>query len=166
VNWNPANWNVAEQQAAGRHVLSYIAGGVTVAAAWGLISTHDASGITDNVTMIWEGIEQVLKGVAGLCAILVPIYTSLRAAHTASPSEQVKAVVKNLSAPEITQAANAVADPTSRAKLINAVADMPEVRAIVVPQVVATRTESPKVVNTPAEASALPLAVAPKITTS
>jgi hypothetical protein len=155
---NPLNWDWNQKEAAGKHVLSYVAGGVTALAAMHFITPQDATGIGDNLNTIWAGVEQVAKGVAGLVAIVVPIYTAYRSASNASPSNQIKNVVTNLSAPAITQAANAVADPESRNKLINAVAEMPEVRAIVAPEAVAKATDSAKVVSTTEAASMLPLA--------
>lgn len=148
---NIRNWTAPEWQAAGKHVLSYAAGATTAAVAIHLLSPADASGITENLNTIWNGVMQVAKGVAGLAAIVVPIYTSLRAAHNASPSEQVKHVVTNLEASKADQAANAIADPKSRTDLINAVSQMPEVKAIVAIAPVALATPSPKVVASPAE---------------
>jgi hypothetical protein len=89
---------------------------------------------------------KVATGVAGLSAIILPVYTAWRAAHSASPGEQVKSVITQLSAPQITQAANAVADPHSRQNLIEAVAEMPEVKKVVpVDPAVAQAIPSPKV---------------------
>lgn len=163
MNINPLTWNWNEQKAAGRHVLSYAAGGVTMLVAVHIISPTDASGITDNLNTIWDGIEKIGTGITGLAAIIVPIYTALTAKKSAEPAEQVKAVVANLSAPAITQAADAIADPASRNKLISAVAEMGEVRGIVAPESVAKNTDSNKVVSTPAEVAGLPLAT-PRIT--
>lgn len=87
-----AHWTMPQWQAAGKHVLSYAAGATTAAVALHLLSPTDAAGISENLNTIWEGIMTVAKGVAGLAAIIVPIYTSLRAAHNASPTEQVKHV--------------------------------------------------------------------------
>jgi hypothetical protein len=123
------NWN--QYKAAGRNVASYAAGGVTVAVFFGWLSAKDGTSITQDINLITTGMGQVLEGIAGLIAVLTPIYTMWRASIAASPSTQVKEVVKNLSASQITQAANEVADPGSRAKLIEAVADMPEVKRIV-----------------------------------
>lgn len=160
MNINPLSWNWNEKKAAGRHVLSYAAGGVTALVALHILTPQDASGITDNLTSIWDGIEKIITGLTGLAAILVPIYTALTAKKSAEPAEQVKAVVANLSAPAITQAADAVADPASRNKLISAVAEMREVRGIVAPESVAKNTDSNKVVSSPEAVAGLPLASA------
>lgn len=139
------NWT--QLKAAGRHAASYIAGGVTVLVGWHFLSPAQGTDITTNIGLISDGLTKFMAGVAGLITTLTPIYMAWRAARAASPSEQVKSVITQLSAPEITQAANAVADPTSRIKLISAVAEMPEVKSIKADPVVAANTESPKVVR-------------------
>lgn len=151
------NWTWTQYKAAGRHAASYVAGGVTVAVAFHFISPQQGTDITSNLNTIYDGLMQVSKGVAGLAAVLLPIYTAWRAAHSASPSEQIKSVAENLSAPPATQAANAVADPASRDTIIKAVANMPEVRGVVAPER-AAEIPSPKVVATPDAVKALPVA--------
>ena len=159
MNINLPNWNWNQLKSAGRNVASFAAGGVAMAAALHFISAQDAGGLTENINTVVEGVTQIAKGLAGIVAILVPIYTAWQAARSASPKAQIDNVVTNLSSSEIVQAANAVADPGGRNKLINAVAEMPEVRAVVAPNGVAHATDSNKVVSTPAEAAALPMAV-------
>lgn len=146
TDFNPANWNWAQLKAAGRHGLTYVAGAVSAAVALHILSPSQGSDITGSLNLLAHGIGEIATAVTGLAAVVVPLYTSWRAAKSASPSEQVKSVVSNLSAPQITQAANAVADPTSRTKLIEAVADMAEVEKIVpVDPALAMATASPKV---------------------
>jgi hypothetical protein len=143
---NPLNWNWAQAKAAGRNIASYSAGGVTVLVAMHFITPGQGTDITGSIQQITDGLTKVATGIAGLSAIILPVYTAWRAAHSASPAEQVKSVVTQLSAPQITQAANAVADPQSRQNLIEAVADMPEVKKIVpVDPAVAQAIPSPKV---------------------
>lgn len=144
--FNPTTWNWSQYKAAGKHVVSYAAGGVTVAVAFHFLSPAQGQDISQNIGLITDGATKIATGIAGLIAILAPIYNALRAANNSSPSAQITSVVQNLSAPQITQAANAVADPASRTKLIEAVADMPEVKKIVPNDpTIATSTLSPKV---------------------
>jgi hypothetical protein len=164
VDLNVLNWNWNEQAAAGKHVLSYVAGGITVAVGWHLLSPDQGTGITDNLTLMWDGAVKFGEGAAGLASIALTVYNGLRAKNNASPSSQVKAVVANLAASHAEQAANALDDPRSRNELISAVAEMPEVRGIAAPQAVVAATASNKVVNTPEEIAKLPLAVPPKVT--
>jgi len=131
LDLNPLNWNWQQAQAAGKHVASYAAGAVTVAAAWGLVSSAQSQDLTVNLQLIFTGAENLAKGIAGLAAVLVPIYTAFKSAHNASPAQQVEHVVAQLAAPQASQTANAIADPTSRAKIIEAVAEMPEVKKVV-----------------------------------
>ena len=128
---NPMTWTMPQLQAAGKHVASYAAGGVSVFVALHFISPPQGLEATESINSIVDGLTQVGKGIAGLAAVVVPIYTSWRAAHNASPAQQVEHVVQQLNASPGTQAANAIADPTSRAKLIEAVAEMPEVKKVV-----------------------------------
>lgn len=128
---NPFTWNWNQFKAAGRHVVTFSAGLVTFAVATNLLSPKDAALITENINQISTSLSQLAMAFTGLIAVLAPLYTSWRAAKAASPSEQVKSVVTQLSAPEITQAANALADPDSRKNLIEAVAEMPEIKKIV-----------------------------------
>lgn len=151
---NPATWNWTQDKAAGKHLLSYAAGATTAAAFMGLISQGDSASLMSGLNQIVDGLESAAKGVGVVAGVLIPIYTALRAAHNASPQEQIKSVVNNLSAPEVTQVANAVVDPQGRAKLINAVAEMPEVKGIVAAPAVALVTPSDKVVATVGEIKA------------
>lgn len=145
---NPINWNWTQTKAAGRNAASYAAGGVTMLVALHYISPGQGESLGTDINLITDGLAKIATGVAGISAILLPIYTAWRAAHQSSPSEQVKSVITNLSAPQITQAANAVADPASRNNLIEAVADMPEVKKIIpVDPKVANEIPSPKVVT-------------------
>lgn len=146
ADFNPLNWNWAQAKAAGRNVASYAAGGVTVLVAMRYFTPAQGQDLTTNINLLVDGITKIATAIAGISGILLPVYTAWRAAHSASPSEQVKNVITNLSAPEITQAANAVADPNSRKNLIEAVADMPEVKKVVpVDPKVANSIPSPKV---------------------
>lgn len=156
MDLNVLNWNWNEKAAAGRHVLSYVAGGISFAVGWHFLSPTDATGITENLNTIWDGIVKVGTGVAGLAATLTPIYTALMAKKSAEPASQIKNVVANLSAPQATQAVNAIVDPEGRNKLISAVAEMKEVRGIVMPESVARSIDSTKVVGSPAEIQLLP----------
>jgi hypothetical protein len=89
-----SNWNWNSYKAAGKHVASYIAGGLSVAVTFHFISPTDASGITDNISTISDGLTKVATGVAGLLAILTPIYTTLKAAHNASAVGQATGLVQ------------------------------------------------------------------------
>lgn len=143
---NPTTWTLSQAQAAGKHIASYAAGGVTVFVAFGLINHGQGTDAVDAINSIGSGVEQITKGVVTLVGILVPIYTALKAANNASPKSQLNSVVKNLSAPEVTQVANAIADPEGRNKLINAVSEMPEVMKVETTREVAIATPSTKVV--------------------
>lgn len=141
---NPLTWNWNEKKAAGRHVLSYAAGAVTMAAVWGMISQGDASTLTQGLSDIGAGAEQLAKGVAAIAGVLIPIYTALMAKRSAQPDQQIKSVI-----------ANATDNPVDRNKLISVVAEMPEVKGVVTTATVAADTSSNKVVATAAEIPAV-----------
>jgi len=146
VDLNPLNWNWTQSKAAGRNFASYVAGGVTMLIALHYLSPGPNENLGDDINIITNALTKVATAIAGIAAILLPVYTAWKAAYSSSPSEQVKNVITNLSASDITQAANAVADPNSRKNLIEAVAEMPEVKKVVpVDPAVANSIVSPKV---------------------
>lgn len=123
------NWN--QYKAIGRHALSYSAGAVTAAAAIGLLSQGDAGSLTNGLNQIADGLAGVAKGVGVIAGVLAPLYAAYKAAHSASPQEQIKTV-----------------------------AAMPEVKGIVTTAAVAASSPSDKVVATPAEIPAVVAPVA------
>jgi hypothetical protein len=154
MNTNPMNWNWNQYSAAGRHVLNTTCTVVATLAATHFITgltPESATAITDNVNHIWNGLVETGTGIAGLVAAVAPIYTAIKAATASSPSATVQSVIKTLGSGPTAQAANAIADPGSRADLINAVSKMPEVKAIVAEPAVAQAAPSDKVVATAAE---------------
>lgn len=86
------NWNWNSYKAAGKHVASYAAGGVTVAVVFGLINQGQGVDATADINSITNGIESIAKGIAGLIAIATPIYTAWKAANNASPAGQAAAL--------------------------------------------------------------------------
>ena len=86
------NMNLNSAYAAGKHVASYIAGGISVAVLLHFITPGDASGLNDNLNTIYHGISEVVKGIMGIIAILTPIYTAWKSAHNASPIEQARSL--------------------------------------------------------------------------
>lgn len=101
-------WNMAK--AAGKHVASYVAGGVSVAVAWHFLSPAQGTDITTNINNITSGLEQAAKGFAGLMSAATLAYTSWKAAHNASPVAKAASLeaevpgTKIITAPEIAAA--------------------------------------------------------------
>jgi hypothetical protein len=157
MDWNPANWNWNQAKAGGKHVATFAAGGVAAAVALHFISGQQGTEITGNINDVVEGLTQAAKGAAGLVATGLALYNGLKAATNASPQQQVKSVVQTLSSPQNGKTiAEVVSDANDRKQLINAVAKMPEVRAIVATPAVARDTFSPKVVASPEAVQQLP----------
>jgi hypothetical protein len=132
---NPKTWTWAQWCAAGRNLLSFTAGGVAMAVMWRYLTQADASAITQNINTIADGIAKIAEGVAGLIAVLTPIYTAWKASHAASPNAQAASIAVN--AGRITNGA--------RLDVINAVGQMPEVKKVVTTTAVAEATPSNKV---------------------
>lgn len=112
----------AQYKSIGRHVASYAAGGITAAVGLHFLSPAQGADVQNSVNQIMTGIENISDGVIGLLAVVTPIYTAWRAAHSASPQEQ-----------------------------INTVAAMPEVKSIQTTPALAAATPSEKVVAAPIE---------------
>lgn len=127
MNINPAKWGWNEWKAAGRHVSTFVAGGISVAVAVKFLSPGDAQLLTDNVAHITTGLKELAEGVAGLIAFGISVRNMLAAKSAAEPANQVIAVATNLRK-------NGSADVPSplRNEIIGAVATMPEVRGVVV----------------------------------
>lgn len=89
---NPLAWNWNQAKSAGKHVASYAAGGVTMFVAFHILSPAQGTDITTDINLITEGLAKVATGVAGIIAVLVPVYTALRAAHNSSPVVQAQSL--------------------------------------------------------------------------
>lgn len=135
-------WDWNQYAASGKHWLSYGAGLITMLAAVGLLSKTDASGINENISTIWDGVMKIATGVAGLAAILTPIYTSLKAAHNASPDAQKARVAQQPNTVVVE------ASPSSSVTdMSNKLAALPSVEKVISTPAVAAATPSSKVVT-------------------
>lgn len=138
------NWTWAQYQAAGKHVASYVAGGVTMAAALHFISPSQAVDVNGDLKNVFSGLEQVATGITGLLAVLTPIYTAWRAQHNSTPTAQAASLVaaaNNTAAPEVAKVAQvAIATAVTEAK------DLTVTGTISAPAEVAGQVPSEKVV--------------------
>lgn len=117
------NWTKAQWEAFGRHVLTAVSSALAMAVALNLTTAAQAGELLAHAT-------HFITALIGLIAIVGPLYAAIQASRSASPANQVDAVVKNLSATPAMQATDAAADPQSREKIIEAVAGMPEVKKV------------------------------------
>lgn len=125
---NPLNWNWNQYKAAGRHVASYAAGGITVAVGLHFITPQQAVDANGNLTQITTGLTQLIAGITGLVTLLAPIYTSFKAAHSASPVQEAAALSQAMpgtqivTAPEVANAPANISNPnivsTTEAKVV------------------------------------------------
>lgn len=68
--------NMAIVTAAGRHVVSYSMGAVTMAAALHIISSGDAQTISHSIVQISDGVAQIAAGAAPLIAIGMGLFAA------------------------------------------------------------------------------------------
>lgn len=82
----------AEIAAFGRHVATFAAGGITFAAIIGLVSSDEASILTQSMQHITEGVKEIAVGLGPIIGLACGLY----AKWTASPPAQIAAVVATL----------------------------------------------------------------------
>jgi hypothetical protein len=113
--------NITRSQVAvfSAHVLTYGAGFVSALAAFHLISSGDASKITDAFSQIGSGLVSITAGLTTLAGIASALY----AAWKASPLSQVKSVAA------LPQVSGVVTMPTVEGKALAAAAPGPDVAA-------------------------------------
>lgn len=106
--------NSGQVAAFGRHVASYAAGAITAGAVLHIISSGDASTLSDSLSKISTGVADIAAGVAPIVAMISGIY----AAWSASHKSQVTAVVAAVASGSIPKAAtvNAIQDARPDAK--------------------------------------------------
>lgn len=80
--------NSSQLAAMGRHIVTYAAGGITVAATLHVISAGDASALTNSITQISNGVAEIALGLGPIIALASGAF----AAWTASRKSQVAAV--------------------------------------------------------------------------
>lgn len=107
--------------AAGRNYISFGLGILATLGIVTVIQSHDALGAIDQIT---AGLKQVVAGLTTLATIAGTVITAHKAAHKASPTEQVKSVAAIANDP--TQPASTDA----KAALLTAAVSVPEVKHI------------------------------------
>ena len=90
------NMTWPQAKAAGKHAASVAAGAVGMAVALHFISPQQATDANADVQQLVTGLEQVGTALAGLVAIVTPMYTAWRAANNASPTHQAASLVKEV----------------------------------------------------------------------
>jgi hypothetical protein len=139
------NWTWGQYKAAGKHVASYAAGGITMAVAFHFISPGQGTDATQDLNLIVDGLTKVAAGVAGLIAVATPIYTSLRAANNASAQHQAASLVVEANNPGNPEQAK-----TAQVAIASAVIGANDLMlngTIAAPAAVALAVPSPKVVT-------------------
>jgi hypothetical protein len=139
------NWTWGQYKAAGKHVASYAAGGVSVAVAFHFLSPSQGGDITTNLNSIFDGVKEIAIGVGGLVTVLTPIYTALRAANNASAQNQAASLVVAANNP-----ANPEQAKTAQVAIASAVIEANDLvvnGTITAPAAVAFAVPSPKLVT-------------------
>lgn len=111
------NLDWIQSKAAGKNILSFAGGAVTVAAMWGIVSTHDAQVLTQGFTDIWDGVVLVAKGVAAVGGVLAGAYATIRAAMNTTPAQRVASVAE-LSKDPASPVKGVIVEPTPEGKVM------------------------------------------------
>lgn len=128
--------------AAGRHLLTFVAGGITVAASLHAITPTDATNATAALNQIGTGIASVIAGVTTLIGVASGAY----AAWSASPFSQIFAVKKLAETPTGT-VVGAQISRSAQVALVNAAAAVPGTEKIVNPTLALDPATANNVVN-------------------
>lgn len=118
----PQNWTWDQWKAFGRHVGTYLGGIITGLVTLHLITGADGATLLQAIRDITDGTSKIVAGVVAIIGVVGPLYTSLRSSRSAAPDSQVKSAAKVL---EAGLPINGAKD-----KIINAVADQPEVKKV------------------------------------
>ena len=111
------NWNQAK--AIGRHVASYTAGGVTVAVAFHFLTQQQGADLGDSINNITDGFSKVALGITQLIAILTPIYTAWKAAHSASPKQEAISLTNYVPGTTVVTSAKLAADTPENPNIVS-----------------------------------------------
>ena len=121
--YNPTKWNWDQWKASGRHILTAITSVIATAVFFGLITSDQAATIGENITVIAESTAKIFIAIGGIAAAVTPIYSAIRASRAASPEKQAEATVRNIAAADVAE--------KEKEKVIEAVAELPEIKQIV-----------------------------------
>lgn len=128
--------------AAGRHLLTFVAGGIATAATFHVISPADATSATNAINQISSGFASIIAGVTTLIGIASGLY----AAWSASPFSQIFAV-KKLATDSSRTVAGAAISRDAQVALVNAAASVPGTEKVVNPSLAADPATVHNVVN-------------------
>lgn len=85
-----------QYKAAGRHVASYAAGGVTVAVTMGLLTNGQGADLNSALSSIVDGVGHITAGLVTIAGIVTPFYTAWRSSHSANPSIQAASITASV----------------------------------------------------------------------
>lgn len=128
--------------AAGRHLLTFAAGGIATAAALHAISPADATSATNALTQIGTGLASLIAGITTLIGVASGAY----AAWSASPFSQIFAV-KKIATETSTTVAGAQISRDAQVALVNAAAAVPGTEKVVNPTLALDPATANNVVN-------------------
>jgi hypothetical protein len=98
------NWN--QTASFGRHVITFAMGGITFAAALGLLDGSHATDATQAIQQISSGVSLVIAGAT----TLIGLASGLWATWSASPFSQLASVAKNPQVAQVVVTSPALAD--------------------------------------------------------
>lgn len=123
--------------AAGRHLLTFVAGGITVAASLHAITPTDAANATAALNQIGTGVASLIAGITTLIGVASGLY----AAWSASPFSQIFAVKKMADNPA------QLVSKDAQVALVNAAASLPGTEKVVNPGLALDPATASNVVN-------------------
>lgn len=112
--------------AAGRHVVSYAMGGISMFAALHLVTGGDAQSATNALNTIGHGFSEIVAGVATLATIASGTYAAL----AASPLAQLFRSTKAIAADPAKQAQLQSATIDQKAAIVSITDKLPEVAGV------------------------------------
>lgn len=128
------DWNKSQWEAFGRHVLTAVSSVVATLVMINVIPAAKAGEFVAHAT-------NLINAVIGLAAIMAPILAGIAASRSASRERQVEQVAQAIQNGELQNG--------TREKIISAVAEIPEVRKVVVKDpVMVDDINNEKVTNT------------------
>jgi hypothetical protein len=116
------DWTWDQWKAVGRHGLTAVSAIIGTLVFSDLINANNAQDLAKDVNIIVDSVGKIATAIAGIVAILAPVYAGLRAASSAKPENQAKAVVKALD--------QGLPLNGKRNELINAIANQPDVKKV------------------------------------
>lgn len=133
-------WTGDQWKAASRHIVTAAGTAMAILLWFKLIPEMNAKVVVENVGIIADSLTKIGLAIGAIVTALGPLWALISASKSAAPENQAKATVKNIE--------NNVPINGEKAKLIQAIADQPEVAVVkLTDPALAAEIPSPKVTS-------------------